>query len=161
MRIGLGYDIHRLVPERPLILGGVTIPSETGPDAHSDGDALTHAIIDALLGAVALGNLGLLYPDSDPAYKDADSLELLHDTYTRVQRAGYEIINIDTNVILEEPKLNPHLGAIRARLAECLGISVDAISVKPRTNELVGPEGRGKAIRAEAVALLDRIASGG
>lgn len=158
MRIGIGFDIHRLIADRPLIIGGVTIPWDHGADAHSDGDALAHACIDALLGALALGNIGIAFPDSDPAYKNADSMELLREAYARVKQAGYQLVNIDANIILQEPKLNPHLDAMRANLAECLETSIENVSVKPRTNELIGTVGRGRAIRTEAVALLERTA---
>lgn len=154
MRIGQGYDLHRLEPGRPLILGGVTIPHDKGLAGHSDADVLSHAITDALLGAAALGNIGQLFPDTDPAYRDADSLVLLREAYRRVYDAGWEIENIDSTVIAQQPKLNPHLDAIRAKLAETLDIKVEDVSVKAKTNEQVGPEGREEAISAQAVVLL-------
>lgn len=155
MRIGLGYDIHRLESGRPLIIGGVAIPFDKGPVGHSDGDVLAHAIIDALLGAAALGNIGQFFPDTDPAYKNADSIGLLSEVVERIRRDGYEIVNVDANVILERPKLNPHLPKIRQRLSDCLGLTVNHVSVKPRTNEGVGPEGRGESIACHAVVLLE------
>jgi len=155
IRAGIGYDLHRLIEGRPLILGGVTVPFEKGLDGHSDADALAHAITDALLGAAALGNIGQHFPDTDPRYKDADSIQLLRHTADLLRAAGYRIVNIDANIVAQRPKLNPHLDAIRARLAECLGIPLDRISVKAKTNELVGPEGRGEAISTEAIALIE------
>jgi len=155
MRIGLGYDLHRLVPDRPLILGGVQIPFEKGLAGHSDADALAHAVTDALLGAAALGNIGMHFPDTDPRFKDADSLALLREVAAMVRGAGYAIANIDANVVAQRPKLNPHIQAIRERLAEALDLPVDRVSVKAKTNERVGPEGREEAISAQAVALLE------
>ena len=155
MRVGLGYDLHRLVPDRPLVLGGVQIPFEKGLAGHSDADVLAHAITDALLGAAALGNIGMLFPDTDPRYKDADSLALLQEVVTMVRGAGYAIANIDANVVAQRPKLNPHIQAIRERLAEVLDLALDRVSVKAKTNEQVGPEGREEAISAQAVVLIE------
>jgi 2-C-methyl-D-erythritol 2,4-cyclodiphosphate synthase len=158
MRIGQGYDLHRLEKGSPLILGGVTIPHEKGMVGHSDADVLSHAITDALLGAVALGNIGQLFPDTDPAFKGADSLVLLKEAYRRVRDdAGYRIVNIDSTIIAQQPKLNPHIEAIREKLAETLDIRVADISVKAKTNENVGPEGREEAISVHAVALLTTV----
>jgi len=154
MRIGLGYDLHPLVEGRPLILGGVAIPHDKGLGGHSDADALAHAITDALLGAAGLGNIGQWFPETDPKYRDADSLELLGQAYARVRAAGYRIVNIDSNIIAERPRLAPHLEAIRVRLAACLDVEAPRISVKAKTNEGLGPEGRGEAIRSQAVVLL-------
>ncbi len=154
MRIGQGYDLHRLVPGRPLILGGVTIPHNKGLAGHSDADVLAHAITDALLGAATLGNIGQHFPDTDAQYKGADSLQLLRKAYLMVQDAGYRLGNVDTTIIAQEPKLNPHIQAMRTALADCLGVSLDAVSVKAKTNEGVGPEGHVEAISAHAVALL-------
>lgn len=154
MRIGQGYDLHRLEPGRPLILGGVTIPHDRGLAGHSDADVLAHAITDALLGAANLGNIGALFPDTDPRYKGADSLLLLEEAYGRVREAGWAVGNIDSTIVAQQPRLNPHLDVIRATLAETLAIAVDAVSVKPKTNEGVGPEGREEAISAHAVVLL-------
>ena len=155
IRVGLGYDLHRLVEGRPLVLGGVTVPFEMGLDGHSDADALAHAITDALLGAAALGNIGQHFPDTDPRYKGADSIQLLRIAAAMLRDAGYRIVNIDANVVAQRPKLNPYLDAMRARLAECLAVSVDCISVKAKTNELVGPEGRGEAIGTQAIVLIE------
>lgn len=155
MRVGLGYDLHRLVPDRPLVLGGVQIPFEKGLAGHSDADVLAHAITDALLGAAALGNIGVHFPDTDPRYKDADSLALLHEVVTMVRGAGYAIANIDANVVAQRPKLNPHIQAIRERLADVLDLPLDRVSVKAKTNEQVGPEGREEAISAQAVVLIE------
>ncbi len=126
-----------------------------GLDGHSDADALSHAITDALLGAAALGNIGQHFPDTDPRYKDADSIQLLRLAAAMLRAAGYRIVNIDANVVAQRPKLNPYLDAMRARLAECLAIPVDCVSVKAKTNELVGPEGRGEAISAQAIVLIE------
>lgn len=155
MRIGQGYDLHRLEAGRPLILGGVTIPHTKGLVGHSDADVLTHAIIDALLGAAALGNIGQHFPDTDPAYKGADSLVLLKRAAEMLFEANWVVGNIDSTIIAQQPKLNPHLDAIRAKLAETLAIEVDRISVKAKTNEHVGPEGREEAISVHAVALIE------
>lgn len=155
LRIGTGYDLHRLAEGRPLILGGVTIPHDTGFDAHSDGDVLAHAVIDALLGAAAAGNIGLLFPDTDPAYAGADSLELLYLAFAEVNKNGFSVVNIDATIIAETPKLNPYLGEMCANLADRLGVEVAQVSVKAKTNEGVGPEGLGEAISAQAVVLLE------
>lgn len=153
-RIGSGYDLHRLVEGRKLILGGVELDHGKGLQGHSDADVLLHAITDALLGAAALGNIGLLFPDADPAHKDADSRQLLREAAGRVRNAGYAIVNIDATIVAQEPRLNPHVNAMRTSIARTLEIDMDAVSVKPKTNERVGPEGRGEAISAYAVALL-------
>lgn len=154
MRIGQGYDLHRLEAGRPLILGGVTIPHEKGLAGHSDADVLAHAITDALLGAANLGNIGQLFPDNDPQFKDADSLVLLRRAYDRVLEAGWRVEYIDSTVVAQRPKLNPHIDAIRAKLAAAMDISADMVSVKAKTNEGVGPEGREEAISAQAIALV-------
>lgn len=155
MRIGTGYDLHRLEEGLPLILGGVAIAYAKGLSGHSDGDALAHAAIDALLGAAALGNIGRLFPDSDPQYAGADSIKLLAHAGRLVKEAGFSIANIDATIIAQEPKLDPHLDAMRERLARCLAIAPERVSVKAKTNEGVGPEGRGEAISVHAVALLE------
>ena len=155
MRIGTGYDLHRLEDGLPLILGGVTISHAKGLRGHSDGDALAHAAIDALLGAAALGNIGRLFPDTDPQYQGADSIELLARVGDLVKEAGFSIANIDATIIAQEPKLDPHLDAMREGLARCLAIAPERVSVKAKTNEGVGPEGRGEAISVHAVALLE------
>ena len=154
MRIGQGYDVHRLVAERPLILGGIEIPYEKGLLGHSDADVLLHAISDALLGAAALGDIGAHFPDSDPAYSGADSAELLRTVGNLVRAAGYEIGNIDSTVVCQAPKLAPHIGAMRARIAEVLALPVGAVSVKASTEEHMGFTGRGEGIAAHAVCLL-------
>ncbi len=154
MRIGTGYDLHCLKEGLPLILGGVTIAHAKGLRGHSDGDALAHAAIDALLGAAALGNIGRLFPDTDPQYAGADSIELLARVGGLVKEAGFSIANIDATIIAQEPKLDPHLDAMCERLARCLAIAPERVSVKAKTNEGVGPEGRGEAISVQAVALL-------
>ncbi len=159
MRIGQGYDLHRLEEGYPLILGGITIPHAKGLVGHSDADVLTHAIIDALLGAAALGNIGQHFPDTDPKYKGADSLMLLKEAAALLYKAGWNVVNIDSTIIAQQPKLNPHLEAIRARLAETLALKLDQISVKAKTNEHVGPEGREEAISVHAAVLIeDKIA---
>lgn len=155
MRIGIGYDVHRLAPGRKLLLGGVHVPHDKGLAGHSDADALCHAITDALLGALALGDIGAHFPDTDPRFKGADSLELLKTALNLVRNQGYHIVNIDANIIAERPKLRPHIEAIRARLAETLGIATDRISIKAKTNEGLGPEGREEAISAQAAVLLE------
>jgi 2-C-methyl-D-erythritol 2,4-cyclodiphosphate synthase len=157
MRIGIGYDLHRLVEGRPLILGGVNVPYEKGLDGHSDADALAHAVIDALLGAAALGNIGRMFPDNDPKYKDADSLKLLEQAARAVGERGYAVVNVDANIVAQAPKLNPYLDRMRDNLAARLRVSPDQVSVKAKTNEGVGPEGRGEAISVQAVALLQSI----
>lgn len=156
MHIGIGYDSHRLVIGRKLILGGVEIPFEKGLDGHSDADVLIHAVIDALLGAAHLGNIGLLFPNTDPAYKDVDSAKLLQETIRLVREKGWTIENLDTVLITEAPKINPHLAKIERRLAQILDIPVEDISVKPKTNERLGFEGRSEGISAQAVVLLKR-----
>ena len=155
MRIGQGYDLHRLEAGYPLILGGVTTPHKKGLAGHSDADVLTHAIIDALFGAAALGNIGQHFPDTDPQYKGADSLLLLKEASAILYKAGWYVVNIDSTIIAQQPKLNPHLDAIRARLAETIGIDIGRISVKAKTNEHVGPEGREEAISVHAVVLIE------
>ena len=154
MRIGQGYDVHRLVAERPLILGGIEIPYEKGLLGHSDADVLLHAISDALLGAAALGDIGTHFPDSDPAYRGADSAELLRAVGDLIRASGYEIGNIDSTVVCQAPKLAPHIGAMRARIAEVLALPVGAVSVKASTEEHMGFTGRGEGIAAHAVCLL-------
>ena len=156
MRVGQGYDLHRLELGRPLVLGGVSVPFEKGLAGHSDADVAVHAIIDALLGAAALGNIGLMFPDTDPAHRNADSLKLLASVAKRLRGDGFEIGNIDATVVAEAPKLNPYLPQMRERIAATLGVKLSAVSIKAKTNEGVGPEGRGEAISAHAVALIER-----
>lgn len=154
MRIGHGYDVHRLVENRPLIIGGVNIPFSLGLLGHSDADVLTHAVMDALLGAAALGDIGALFPDTDPAYAGADSIALLRHVVARVHEEGYEIGNIDATVLAQQPKLKPHITAMRERIAEACGIDVTAISVKATTEEGLGFTGTMEGIAAHAVCLL-------
>ena len=156
LRIGIGYDLHRLDEQGPcMILGGVRIPHPRGFIAHSDGDVLVHAIIDALLGAAGLGNIGQRFPDSDPNLKGADSMVLLERTKRLLQSAGFGVINIDSVIIAEQPKLTPHVEAMRQRIAETLDIERNRISIKPKTNEGVGAEGREEAVSAQSVVLLE------
>ena len=156
LRIGNGYDLHRLVTGRPLILGGVTIPFEKGLEAHSDGDALAHAVTDAILGAAGAGDIGRHFPDSDPAWKGADSLDLLGRAAAIIRDDGYSLVNVDIVVIAQRPKLVPHLDAIRANLAKAMHADVSQISVKGKTNEGVDSMGAGESIAVHAVALLNR-----
>ena len=156
LRIGNGYDLHRLVVGRPLILGGVTIPFDKGLDGHSDADAVCHAVTDAILGAVGAGDIGRHFPDTDPAWKDADSLALLGRAAGTVANAGYTVVNVDVVVIAQRPKLVPHIDAMRANLARALGIPVSDVSVKGKTNEGVDSMGAGDSIATHAIALLAR-----
>ena len=153
-RIGIGYDSHRLVEGRQLILGGEVVPHSAGLKGHSDGDALCHAITDALLGAAALGDIGRHFPDTDPQYKGANSLGLLVRAVGIIHEAGYVVENVDAVVIAEQPKLAPHVDRIRARLAGALGVDVGAVSVKGKTNEGMGEVGRAEGMAVHAVALL-------
>jgi 2-C-methyl-D-erythritol 2,4-cyclodiphosphate synthase len=154
MRIGVGYDVHPLVKERKLILGGVEIPFRKGLDGWSDADALSHAIIDALLGAAALGDIGTHFPPGEAQYKDISSLELLKTTGEKLKSAGWQVVNIDTTVIAEEPKLAGHIEPMRKNLAKALGIEVDRVSVKASTTNGLGCIGKGRWIEARAVALV-------
>lgn len=154
MRIGLGYDLHRLVKGRPFIIGGITLESEFGPEGHSDGDALSHAIIDALLGAAGLPDIGVWFPPGDEKYKNANSLKLLKRIVTEVEEKGFRIGNIDSVVICERPKLSPLYAVIRKSLSDAMGISENQISIKSKTNEKLGEIGRGEAIAAQAIVLL-------
>ena len=153
-RAGTGYDLHRLVEGRPLILGGVTLPSDKGALGHSDADVVCHAATDAILGAVGLGDIGRHFPDTDPRWKDADSLVLLREAARMVRAHGYEIGNLDVTVILERPKIKDAIEPMRTRLAEALGIDRDRVSIKGKTNEGVDAVGRGEAVAAHAVALV-------
>ena len=157
IRIGQGYDVHQLVAGRPLILGGVTIPFDKGLLGHSDADALLHAITDALLGAAALGDIGKLFPDTAAENKDADSRVLLRAAYAAVQAAGWRVVNIDSTVIAQQPKLRPHIDAMRAHIAADLGLDIGAVNVKGKTNEKLGYLGRQEGIEAQAVVLLQAL----
>ena len=154
IRIGEGWDIHALVEGRKLILGGVEIPYGKGLLGHSDADALLHAITDALLGAAAMGDIGTLFPDTDVQFKGADSAVLLAEAARQVRERGYAINNVDSTVIAQAPKLAPHIGAMRARIAQVLDLSVDQVNVKAKTAEKMGPVGEGIAMEARAVVLL-------
>ena len=156
MRIGHGYDVHRLVPDRRLILGGVEIPFERGLLGHSDADVLLHAIADALLGAAALGDIGCLFPDTDPAYAGADSLELLRQVRAAVQEAGYAVGNVDATVLAQRPKLRGYIDGMRRNIADALHVPVSAVSVKATTEEGLGFTGSGEGIAAHAVCLLTK-----
>ncbi len=156
MRMGEGWDIHQLVAGRPLVLGGVTIPHTHGLQGHSDADALLHAITDALLGAAALGDIGRHFPDTAAEFKGADSVVLLQEAARRVAHAGYAIVNIDSTIVAQAPKLAPHIPAMCARIAAALGLDVSAVNVKAKTAENMGPVGEGRAIEARAVCLLLR-----
>ncbi len=154
IRIGEGWDIHALVEGRPLILGGVTIPHSKGLLGHSDADALLHAITDALLGAAGLGDIGRHFPDTDERFKGADSAVLIAEAYRRVQEKGWKIVNLDSTIIAQAPKLAPHMEAIRGRIAQVLGLQASQVNVKAKTAEKMGPVGEGRAIEARAVVLL-------
>lgn len=154
LRIGQGWDVHRIVEGRPMILGGVLIPSTFGLDGHSDADILCHAITDAILGALALGDIGMHFPDTDPKWKGANSLVLLRHVCDLAAEKGWRFVNVDTTVILERPKLKDFRFAIREKLAETIGIPVDDVSVKFKTAEKVGPVGEGRSAEAQAVVLL-------
>ncbi len=155
-RIGEGWDTHQLVAGRPLILGGITIPHTHGLLGHSDADALAHAITDALLGAAALGDIGKLFPDTAAEFKGADSMVLLAEAYRRVKAQGWVIGNLDSTIVAQQPKMAPHIPAMRERLAQALGIDAGQINVKAKTAEKMGPVGELKAIEARAVCLLVR-----
>jgi 2-C-methyl-D-erythritol 2,4-cyclodiphosphate synthase len=152
---GIGYDSHRLAPGRRLILGGVEIPHERGFEGHSDADVLTHAIIDALLGAAGLGDIGEHFPDTEERFRDADSMQLLGTVLTRVIAVGLVLVNIDCTVVMETPRLGPHRAAIRERLATALGLSPERVNVKASTGEGMGFVGRGEGVAALAVASLE------
>lgn len=154
LRIGHGYDIHRLVEGRPLILGGVTIDHSLGLDGHSDADVLVHALMDALLGALALGDIGHHFPPDDPRWRGANSLVLLQQVVALVRERGWRVVNVDAVLVAERPRLRPHLPAMAANMATRLGISPDHVGVKATTNEKLGPEGREEGMSCSAVALL-------
>ena len=153
-RTGIGWDVHPLVAGRPLILGGVRIPCDFGCEGHSDADVLSHAITDAILGAAAAGDIGMHFPDTDPRWAGADSLAFIRHAVELVAARGLRLVNVDSTVILERPKLKDHRDAIRAKLAEALGLAVDRVSVKFKTAEKLGPVGEGRSAEAQAVATL-------
>lgn len=157
LRIGEGWDVHALVPGRPLILGGVTVPHTLGLLGHSDADVLAHACIDALLGAAGLGDIGRHFPDTDTAFKGADSLALLAEAMRRVRAQGYELNNLDSTVIAQSPKLAPHIDAMCAAMANALAVEVGQVNVKAKTAEKLGPVGQGQSMEARAVVLLTRL----
>ena len=156
MRIGEGWDTHALVSGRPLVLGGVTVPHSHGLLGHSDADALLHAITDALFGAAGLGDIGRHFPDTDAAFKGADSHALLAEAARRVGEAGWQVVNVDSTIVAQAPKMAPHIPAMRERIADALGIDAERVNVKAKTAEKMGPVGEGRAIEARAVCLLAR-----
>lgn len=158
LRVGEGWDCHALVPGRALVLGGVTIPHTHGLLGHSDADVLLHAVTDAVLGAAGLGDLGRHFPDTDPRFRGADSRVLLAEAMRRVRAAGYELLNLDSTVVAQAPKLAPHMAAMAQGVADALGVGVDQVNVKAKTAERLGPVGQGLSMEARAVALLCRVA---
>jgi 2-C-methyl-D-erythritol 2,4-cyclodiphosphate synthase len=156
MRVGIGYDVHRMAPGRPLVLGGVVVPSEDGLEGHSDADALLHAVMDALLGAAGLNDIGHHFPPGDERYRGASSLGLLQEVRRLVERAGWQVVNVDSTVVAERPKLAPFLGAMKRAIGESLGVDQARIGIKATTNEGLGAMGRREGIAAMAVALLVR-----
>lgn len=157
-RVGHGFDAHRLVAGRPFVLGGVTIPHETGPLGHSDGDALCHALSDALLGAAALGDLGGHFPDTDPQWKGADSLRLLQACHELIARHGWDVENLDATIVVQKPKIAPHVLAMREAISDRLGLALGLVSIKAKTSEGMGYTGDGTGIACYAVALLRKHA---
>jgi 2-C-methyl-D-erythritol 2,4-cyclodiphosphate synthase len=155
MKIGFGWDLHRLVEGRVLVLGGITVPSPVGEAGHSDGDVLIHAVIDGLLGALAMGDIGSHFPPSDPQWKDVESTFLLEEVVQLIHGAGYMPVNVDTTVVLQQPKLGPYIESIRQNLSAILHIDVATVSVKAKTHEKVGPIGRGEAVEAYAAVLVE------
>lgn len=156
MRIGEGWDVHALVPGRALVLGGVSIPHSAGLLGHSDADVLLHAITDALLGAAALGDIGRHFPDTDAQFRGADSRVLLAEAMRRVRAQGWTLVNVDSTIVAQAPKLAPHMPAIQASVAQALGVAPEQVNVKAKTAEKLGPVGQGQCIEARAVALLHR-----
>lgn len=154
MRIGQGFDVHAFGPGDHIVIGGVRIPFEQGLKAHSDGDVLIHAVADALLGALALGDIGHFFPDTDAEWAGADSRVLLHHVMARIQQAGYRVVNVDSTIIAQAPKMAPHIEAMRANLAADLQVGVDAVGIKATTTERLGFTGRGEGIACQAVCLL-------
>lgn len=155
-RIGLGYDVHAFAEGRRLVIGGVDIPFDKGLDGHSDADVLVHAVMDALVGALRAGDIGKLFPDTDPAYKGADSIKLLEQVGELVRGEGWRIVDIDTVLMIQEPKMAPHRKQMRANIAAALQIPVESVGVKATTTERLGYEGRGEGVTAQAVALLEK-----
>jgi len=156
-RVGIGYDTHRTSAVRTLVLGGVELPGTPGLHGFSDSDVLAHAVIDAVLGAASLGDIGRHFPDTDPQYENADSIELLRETVARAAAEGWRVVNVDATVVCEEPRISPHAADMAARLAEALGVEADRVSVKGTTNEGMGFIGRGEGIGTIAVAMLERV----
>src|SRR5918992_4783141 len=154
-RIGIGEDTHRLVPGRPLILGGVSITFELGAEGHSDSDALAHALIDAMLGAMSDGDIGTHFPDSNPKRKDADSFDMLAHVMKRIEARGFHVVNADATVMLERPKLREYIGSMRVNVARALNVDVDCVSVKAKTAEGLDAVGRGEAVAAQGIVLLE------
>jgi 2-C-methyl-D-erythritol 2,4-cyclodiphosphate synthase len=155
-RIGLGHDTHRLAAGKPLVIGGISVPHETGPVAHSDGDVLLHAVTDALLGAAGLGDIGEWFPDNDPQYAGVSSSVLLEKVVARLQSEGWSVVNLDCTVHAQRPKLSPFKAKIAANIARLLGVAVNMVNVKAKTGELIGPVGRQEALTADAVVLIER-----
>jgi 2-C-methyl-D-erythritol 2,4-cyclodiphosphate synthase len=155
-RVGTGYDAHKLVVGRPFILGGVIVPHDMGLLGHSDADVLAHAISDAVLGALALGDLGKYFPDSDPKWKGADSLTLLKECVRLVKEKGWEIANVDSTIVCQKPKLAPHIPGMIEKVSQALGVSLDRVSVKAKTTEEMGFEGRQEGVSAQAVVMLQK-----
>jgi 2-C-methyl-D-erythritol 2,4-cyclodiphosphate synthase len=155
-RIGIGHDTHRLAEGRPLVLGGVSVESERGAEGHSDADALAHAVTDAVLGALCEGDIGMHFPDTDPRWKDADSMQLLARVMWLAGERGFRVVNVDANVLLERPRLRPHVQEMRRRLAEVLSVEVECVSVKAKTGEGLDAVGAGRAVTVQAVVLLQQ-----
>ncbi len=155
-RVGIGHDTHRLTEGRPLVLGGVPVVSERGGEGHSDADALAHAITDSILGAMCEGDIGVHFPDRDPRWKDADSLQLLSRVMWLARERGYKVVNVDATVLLEEPRLRPYIQLMREKLSDVLGVGVDCVSVKAKTGEGLDAVGERRAVTAQAVVLLER-----
>jgi 2-C-methyl-D-erythritol 2,4-cyclodiphosphate synthase len=160
MRVGTGYDSHRFDPDRPLVIGGVTIPDHAGLTGHSDGDAVAHAVIDAVLGAAGAGDVGRHFPPTDDRWKGADSIDLLRRATAVLRDRGFRVVNVDVTVVCETPKIGPHAPAMCARLSAALDLPTDALSVKGKTNEGMGWIGRGEGIAVHAVALVEPVATG-
>jgi 2-C-methyl-D-erythritol 2,4-cyclodiphosphate synthase len=156
-RVGIGYDIHRLKTGRPLLLGGIQIPHPFGLDGHSDADVVIHALMDALLGAAALGDIGHHFPPSDPTFKDASSVVMLRQVVRMLKARGYRVGNADITVVAEQPKISPYIDTMRAELAQVLGVALQDIGIQATTNEGLGPEGRGEGISAHAIACLEPV----